>query len=72
VWNALAAVLFVDGGNVWVEPGDVRFRDFRWGVGAGIRFETPAGPFRLEYGRKVDPLEGESGGELFFSFGIAF
>ncbi|MCK5378763.1 MAG: BamA/TamA family outer membrane protein, partial [Acidobacteria bacterium] len=72
IWRALNGVVFVDGGNVWIEPSDINFGQFRWGVGAGLRFETPAGPFRLEYGHKLEHVEGESSGELHFSFGMAF
>jgi outer membrane protein assembly complex protein YaeT len=72
IWGALNAVFFVDGGNVWIKPADINLGDFRWGVGAGLRFETPAGPFRLEYGHKLDRLEGESSGEFYFSFGMTF
>ncbi|MEN8164153.1 MAG: POTRA domain-containing protein [Acidobacteriota bacterium] len=72
IWGALNGVIFIDGGNVWIEPGDIEFGDFRWGVGAGLRFETAAGPFRLEYGHKLERFEGESSGELHFSFGMAF
>lgn len=72
IWKALSGAVFVDGGNIWIEPGDINLGEFRWGVGAGVRFETPAGPFRLEYGHKLKHYEGESSGELYFSFGIAF
>jgi outer membrane protein insertion porin family len=72
IWGGLAAVVFFDGGNVWASPDDVRFEDFRWGAGAGLRYDTPAGPFRIEYGHKLDRREGESDGEWFFSFGVAF
>jgi outer membrane protein insertion porin family len=72
VWGALAAVVFLDGGNVWASPEDVRFEDFRWGAGTGLRYDTPAGPFRIEYGHKLDRKEDESAGEWFFSFGVAF
>jgi outer membrane protein insertion porin family len=65
-------VLFVDGGNVWAESSLVRWDDFRWGVGLGVRFDTPAGPLRLEYGRKLNRKRGESLGEVFLSFGIPF
>jgi outer membrane protein insertion porin family len=68
----LSGVLFVDGGNVWAEPSRVRWRDLRWGYGGGLRLDTPAGPLRLEYGRKLDRLEPESSGELYLSFGVAF
>jgi outer membrane protein assembly factor BamA len=70
--GALSGVLFIDGGNVWAEPALVRMDDVRWGLGAGLRFDTPAGPLRLEYGYKLDRVEGESSGEVFLSFGEAF
>ncbi len=72
IWGALQAVVFVDGGNVWADPADVEWGEFRWGVGGGVRYDTPAGPFRLEYGHKLQQQEGESSGELFFSFGVVF
>lgn len=72
IWNALNGVLFIDGGNVWSEWSDVDVGGMRWGAGAGLRFETPAGPFRLEYGRKLEVLPGESPGEYHLTFGMAF
>lgn len=70
--GVVSGVLFADGGNVWSEPSTVDLGDWRWGVGAGLRVDTPAGPLRLEYGRKLDPRDDESGGELFLSFGVPF
>jgi len=72
VHGPLEAVLLLDGGNVWAEAGDVTWGDMRWGVGLGLRYVTPAGPLRLEYGWKLDREEGESSGELFVSFGVPF
>jgi outer membrane translocation and assembly module TamA len=72
IWGALQAVVFVDGGNVWAQPADVALNQFRWGIGAGLRYDTPAGPFRLEYGYKIDRQENESPGELQFYFGVVF
>jgi outer membrane protein insertion porin family len=68
----LSAALFVDGGNVWVSPSAMRWRQMRWGVGLGLRYVTPAGPLRLEYGRKLDAEPHESSGEVFLSFGAPF
>ena len=34
--------------------------------------QEDAGPLRVEYGRKTDRLPGESSGEGFVSFGVAF
>lgn len=70
--GAVSGVAFVDAGNVWADPGSVDFGDVRWGAGVGLRYDTPAGPLRLEYGRKLDRLPGESSGEVFVSFGTAF
>ena len=70
--GAVSGVLFLDAGNVWADPGKVRLEDVRWGLGLGLRVHTPAGPLRLEYGRKLDRKPGESAGELFLSFGTAF
>lgn len=72
LWKSMAGVLFLDGGNVWAQPEDVTFSAFRWGLGLGLRLETPAGPFRLEYAQKLERLTGESAGEFSFSFGVAF
>lgn len=72
LWKSIAGVVFVDGGNVWVRPEDVSLSEFRWGLGLGLRLDSAAGPFRLEYAHKLDRLRGESSGEFFFSFGVAF
>lgn len=72
LFSAVGGSLFVDGGNVWPGWTDARADDLRWGAGLGLRVETPVGPFRVEYGWKLDRLEGESSGELFVSFGNPF
>jgi len=72
IFKSLAGAIFLDGGNVWADPGKIRWGDFRWGLGVGLRFETPAGPFRMEYGHKLDRMKHESSGEFFVSFGTAF
>jgi outer membrane protein assembly factor BamA len=66
------AVVFLDVGNVWTEPSLVRYEDFRYAAGIGLRLDTPAGPLRAEYGYKLDREPGESAGEFFLSFGIPF
>ncbi len=44
----------------------------RYGAGLGIRYETPVGPLRLDYGFKLNRRPGESMGELHFTLGQAF
>lgn len=70
--GSLGAALFLDSGNTWAGLSQVAVGDLRWGAGLGLRFETPVGPLRLEYGWKLDRLPGESKGELFLSFGNPF
>ena len=72
LWSFLSSVVFLDAGNVWEAPSAVDLGDVRWGLGVGLRFATPAGPFRLEYGHKLDRKDGESAGEWYLSFGVPF
>jgi outer membrane protein assembly complex protein YaeT len=72
IWRALKGVVFYDTGNVWEDTGDFDPTDLRHVLGTGLRLETPIGPLRLEYGRKLDREENESSGEVFLAIGSAF
>jgi outer membrane protein insertion porin family len=72
VFGKLRLVPFIDAGNVWTTVDDVRLGDVKYTAGAGIQYNTPAGPFRLDYGCKLKREAGESGCELHFSLGHAF
>jgi outer membrane protein insertion porin family len=65
-------VTFLDGGNVWVKTGDIKLTDVKFTAGLGLRYNTPVGPIRIDYGRKLQKEKGESAGELHFSIGHAF
>ena len=58
VRGKLAGVLFVDGGNAWNDAWSVRLRDLRWAVGAGLRYNTPIGPMRFDFGQQLNPIDG--------------
>ena len=45
---------------------------FRSSYGIGIRYNTPVGPLRLDYGQKIHRRSGETPGELHFSIGNMF
>lgn len=68
----LKGVVFYDAGNVYRKLSDADPFDLRHAAGVGLRLETPIGPLRLEYGRKLDREPGESESELFFAIGSAF
>jgi len=71
--EGLGFVLFTDAGNVW--PGqEINIGDLRSSYGAGIRYGTPIGPLRIDYGQKIHRRRdlGESPGELHFNIGHTF
>ena len=68
----LGLVLFTDGGNVWLTYRDFEFQDLKYTTGAGIRYNTPIGPLRFDYGYKLVKEIGEDVGEWHFTLGHAF
>jgi outer membrane protein insertion porin family len=70
--GGLGLVLFTDWGNVWAGPSYVDFSEGRWGAGLGLHYLTPVGPFRLEYGFRLDRKPDEDAGALSFSIGYPF
>ncbi|MEK7267351.1 MAG: outer membrane protein assembly factor BamA, partial [Nitrospirota bacterium] len=71
VAKGFGLVTFLDGGNVWKKNSDVKLSDMKYTAGAGIRYNTPVGPLRVDYGHKLDRETGESKGEVHFSIGHA-
>ena len=72
IYDGLGGVIFLDAGNVYRTLDDFDVTDLRRVAGAGLRFATPIGPFRAEYGALLDRKEGEARGQFFFSIGQAF
>jgi outer membrane protein assembly complex protein YaeT len=68
----LGGVVFVDAGNVYSSSPGYDLGDLRVGVGPGIRYNTPVGPFRLDFGIALNPRAGDPFGRLDFSIGQAF
>jgi outer membrane protein insertion porin family len=64
-------VTFVDAGNVWTKISEFE-PILRYTTGLGLRYDTPVGPFRVDYGHKLNREDAESAGEFHFSFGHAF
>ncbi len=64
----MKGVVFYDTGNTW--DGGYHLNDLRQTVGAGIRWYSPIGPLRLEYGHVLDRKDGESTGRWEFSIGM--
>jgi outer membrane protein insertion porin family len=48
-------VIFLDGGQVWSDFDDTRIQDLKFGAGGGLRYRSPVGPIRLDFGYKLNP-----------------
>src|SRR6266566_6133322 len=72
----IKAAFFYDVGNVWgpdISAGTkIDISDLRHGVGAGLRWNSPFGPIRVDYGIKLVQKKGESFGNFNFSAGSSF
>jgi outer membrane protein assembly factor BamA len=71
IYRILGGVVFIDGGNIWQDMGEIDTK-LRWGVGGGLRLQTFLGSVRLDYGFKLGRQEEESLGVLHFAIGEAF
>jgi outer membrane protein insertion porin family len=72
----LKAAIFYDTGNVWgpdISSGtNIDITKLRNGIGAGLRWNSPFGPIRVDYGFKLDKKSGESSGNFNFAAGSSF
>ncbi len=67
----LLGVVFFDAGNVW-DKGEMPDLDLYKSIGLGIRWNSPMGPLRLEYGYPLDKFDNNTGGRFEFSVGTFF
>ena len=63
-------VLFYDMGNSYLDEEDITFESLKKDVGVGIRWFSPMGPIRVEWGYNLDPQPGEDQSNLQFSMGM--
>ena len=70
--QGVVGVLFFDAGNVFTKDEDYTFSGIRMGAGAGIRWYSPVGPLRLEWGKNLDPRVDEPSSNWEFTIGTPF
>jgi outer membrane protein insertion porin family/translocation and assembly module TamA len=68
----LGGVVFVDFGNVFEDAFTYPLGDLRYAVGPGLRYNTPVGPVRVDFGIIIDRRTGEDFGRVELSIGQAF
>ena len=67
----LQGVLFYDTGNAW-RDNEEYFSDMRHSAGAGVRWRSPLGPLRFEWGYNLDPRDDEKKSVFEFTIGRPF
>ena len=63
--------IFFDTGNAYRES-ESYFSDMRKSVGAGIRWQSPFGPLRVEWGLNLSPKEDEDSSQIHLTMGTMF
>ena len=51
-------VVFIDAGNVWADAFGFKLNDLRYAIGPGLRYQTPVGPVRFDFGYQLNPIPG--------------
>ncbi|MFH1293061.1 MAG: outer membrane protein assembly factor BamA, partial [Pseudomonadota bacterium] len=70
--QGVVGVVFFDAGNAFTKDETYTFNGIRTSAGGGIRWYSPVGPIRLEYGYNLDPLGDEPKGQWEFGMGGGF
>ena len=70
--RAFQVASFVDTGNVYPEVRGIALPELRWSAGLGLRYRTPIGPVRLDWGYVLDPEPGEPRSHFHLTIGHAF
>ncbi len=68
--DSLKAAVFLDAGSVGQTSSE--FGILRTGIGAGLRYDLPIGPIRLDAALNPAPRSGEAIGAIHFTVGLAF
>ena len=71
IWEQfkLKGIIFFDAGNTYAPGKGFDPTNLRKSFGFGVRFPTPFGSIRIEYGIALDRLKGDPGGRLEFRIG---
>ena len=76
-WKSMQFVWFLDAGNIYKYASDIRLDELRFTSGVGVRYRSPIGPLRVDWGWKLDTQLLMTGGRersnvLHISLGQAF
>jgi outer membrane translocation and assembly module TamA len=72
VTHSFQLASFLDIGNVYAEAQEIDLGDLRRSAGVGLRYRTPVGPIRLDWGYVLDHRSGEPRSKFHLTIGHAF
>lgn len=72
LFRSFAGVAFYDYGEVFAETKYYSISRLKTTAGLGLRYETPIGPLRVDYGYKLKPFDGADRYKIYVSIGQAF
>ena len=72
IYKWLGGVAFIDAGNIFKAPGDLKLNALTGSIGFGVRLSTPFALLRADYGRTVWPGSVKGSGRWVFGVGQAF
>lgn len=72
VTKAIGFQVFAEVGNVYRRVAAIKLSDLREVAGIGLRYRSPFGPLRLDWGFKLDRRPGEGLQQLHLGVGYAF
>ena len=70
--QSLSGVIFLDGLWAAADLTAANEGEALFSLGVGLRYSTPLGPLRLEYGHNLNPREPDPVGSVHFSIGFPF
>ena len=70
--QGIRGVIFFDAGNSYLKKESITLDSLKLAIGGGIRWYSPMGPLRLEWGYNPKPEEGEDRSKWQFSMGVFF
>ncbi len=72
LFGSFSGAIFSDHGGVYTRVRRLGFEDVGHSAGVGVRWDTPLGPVRFDYGFRLGDVGDDSRGQWHFTIGHAF